>query len=456
MRAKLLGFLGVLVLFVCCAPPARADCGGVQSVQPAKRPRTYLPPLAIGDSTMIFALPSLAAEGFEANARGCRQFPEAIALLTRLRHAHSLPHLVVLALGANGSVTDAYVSQALAVLGHARQLVLVTPREAGGGSGSDATTDRAEARAHPGRIHVLDWVAYSAGHAAWFQPDRLHLTFAGAAAFARLLRQALVLAPPPGHAPGGGTAGGGSSGGGSSGSGTSGSGSSGGGTPGKGGPGSAPPSPGAPTPTRPAAPSAASCPTRASGAAAAPGTLDPANPLVALSAPSPAAGGVLVTVAGGQAVGIALVNRNPFAVAGAITLTAVSDPPRRTLPTRPTTATTATSATAATAATATPATAATATATPATAATATATSAKAATATATTPTPSSAAASPQTCVALSAGAGRTVDVGLGPALARLVAIKQRLPVQVTLRVFDAAGNGATVTGRYLLERPPRA
>ncbi|HEY5197232.1 MAG TPA: hypothetical protein VIJ51_09420, partial [Solirubrobacteraceae bacterium] len=159
----------------------------MQSQKPSKRPRTYLPPLAIGDSTMIFALPSLAAEGYDANARGCRQFPEAIALLSSLRHAHTLPHLVVIALGANGSVTDPYVREALAVLGHARQLVLVTPREAGGGSGSDAVTVRAQARRHPGRVRVLDWVAYSAGHAAWFQPDRLHLTFAGARAFAALL-----------------------------------------------------------------------------------------------------------------------------------------------------------------------------------------------------------------------------------------------------------------------------
>lgn len=169
--------------------------------KPPKHHRTYLPPLAIGDSTMIFAVPRLAAEGYVANARGCRQFPEAIALLGALRHAHSLPHLVVIALGANGPVTDAYVSQALAILGHRRQLVLVTPREAGGGSGPDAVNVRAEARRHPGRVQALDWVAYSAGHDAWFQPDRLHLTFGGAAAFARLLGRVLPLAVPPGHGP---------------------------------------------------------------------------------------------------------------------------------------------------------------------------------------------------------------------------------------------------------------
>jgi hypothetical protein len=196
------GLLLTLAVGVLATPPqASAGCGGVQAVKPRKRPSTYLPPLALGDSTMIFALPSLAAEGFDANARGCRQFPEAIALLTSLRHGHSLPHLVVLALGANGSVTDAYIRRTLAVLGHSRQLVLVTPREAGGGSGADAATDRAEARRHPDQVHLLDWVAYSAGHPTWFQPDRLHLTFSGARAFARLLGQVLGLATPPGHQP---------------------------------------------------------------------------------------------------------------------------------------------------------------------------------------------------------------------------------------------------------------
>jgi hypothetical protein len=74
------------------------------------------------------------------------------------------------------------------------------------------------------------------------------------------------------------------------------------------------------------------------------------------------------------------------------------------------------------------------------------------------PAPSQApeASSPPTCVGLSPGARRTVQIRLGSALQKLVAIKQRLAVQVTLRVFDQAGNGATVTGLYLLERPPRA
>jgi hypothetical protein len=146
---------------------------------------------------MLFALPALAREGFSVDAHGCRQFGEALQLLRRLAAGRVLPHLTVIALGADGAITRRDIQSTVAILGPRRTLVLVTPLELGGSAGSDAATVRDEARRHPDRIHLLDWVRYSAGHAGWFQPDHLHLTFAGADAFARLLRQALPLAAPP-------------------------------------------------------------------------------------------------------------------------------------------------------------------------------------------------------------------------------------------------------------------
>ena len=196
----MLSFLPMLPMLAMLAPwasePAWAGCGGVQVGQPQRHIAPGLPPLAVGDSSMLLALPNLTADGFAVNAHGCRQFPEALALLTALATAHQLPHLVVIALGADGSVTPGDVSATLQILGPTRMLVLVTPRELGGGSGSDATTVRDAGRSYPTRIRVLDWVAFSAGQGSWFQPDGLHLTFAGAAAFARLLATALPLAAP--------------------------------------------------------------------------------------------------------------------------------------------------------------------------------------------------------------------------------------------------------------------
>ena len=150
---------------------------------------------------MLLALPLLSHEGFSVNAHGCRQYPEALAILRGLRHAHELPRVVVIDLGANGAVSEGDVTGALQILGHERLLVLVTPRELGGGSGSDAQLIRAEGRRHPERVRVLDWVAYSAGHPDWFEPDGLHVSPRGSAAQAQLLARVLPLDATPRSVP---------------------------------------------------------------------------------------------------------------------------------------------------------------------------------------------------------------------------------------------------------------
>jgi hypothetical protein len=155
------------------------------------------PPLAIGDSSMLLALPALSRVGYKANARGCRQFSEGLRILRATRRAHQLPHLVVLALGADAAVTGHQIEQAKKILGPKRKLGLVTPRELGGGESNDAQVIRNAGQRDPERVKVLDWVHYSAGHGNWFQPDGLHLTFTGAKAFARLLKKLIPLAKPP-------------------------------------------------------------------------------------------------------------------------------------------------------------------------------------------------------------------------------------------------------------------
>jgi hypothetical protein len=184
------------------APAARAGCGGVEIATP-KHKIASRPPLAIGDSSMLLALPALARVGYKANARGCRQFAEGLRILRDAKRAHQLPRLVVLALGADASVTGAQIQQAKKILGPKRKLGLVTPRELGGGESNDAQVIRNAGQRDPTRIKVLDWVHYSAGHSSWFQPDGLHLTFSGAKAFARLLKKLIPLAATPGQGKGG-------------------------------------------------------------------------------------------------------------------------------------------------------------------------------------------------------------------------------------------------------------
>jgi hypothetical protein len=161
-----------------------------------KKHKRFRAPLAIGDSVMLGAMRQIAGVGYEVNVRGCRQFSEGVDILSRRRHSHSLPHLVVIHLGANWVITRKEVHQALRIMGHRRVLGLVTPRELGGGSGSDASLVRSEGKRHPKRVKVLDWVKYSAGR-GWFGGDGLHLGPSGARGLARLLRRALRYEAPP-------------------------------------------------------------------------------------------------------------------------------------------------------------------------------------------------------------------------------------------------------------------
>lgn len=150
-------------------------------------------PLVIGDSTLILAAPRLARLGMTADAQGCRQFDQGVAMLSGRRHAHALHPYAVLALGANGTVVTRQIEHALAVVGADRVLGLVTPRN----DASSAAAMRRAAGAHPDRVLLIDWARFSAGHDGWFAGDGLHVGYAGAAAYAGFIRrQSDPLMPP--------------------------------------------------------------------------------------------------------------------------------------------------------------------------------------------------------------------------------------------------------------------
>jgi hypothetical protein len=199
-RRLQIGAVLMVVAALAAALPAAGSafdpaCGSVETAAARKNvnPGGH-PPLAIGDSTMLLALPALSREGYQVNAHGCRQIEEGLDLIREDKRQSRLPHLIVIALGADASVSPGQLAAAFRLVGPKRVLGLVVPLELGGGTSSDADVVRAAAKRHPKRSILLDWVAYSAGHGDWFQPDGLHLTFAGANGFARLLRQALPYA----------------------------------------------------------------------------------------------------------------------------------------------------------------------------------------------------------------------------------------------------------------------
>jgi hypothetical protein len=194
--------LGVLVtaLFVLCLPGAMAAGGGCGDVERTTATLDVNPsglePLAVGDSVMLLAVNDLAAVGYNTNSQGCRSFAAGLGVVRATKNRGRLPHLVVLALGTDGRISEAAIKRALRVVGPHRVLGLVTPRELSGQAGFDAITMRRAAKENPTRIVLFDWVKYSAGHSDWFQPDRSHLTYAGATAFAQLLAKGTGFSKP--------------------------------------------------------------------------------------------------------------------------------------------------------------------------------------------------------------------------------------------------------------------
>ncbi|HEY8581986.1 MAG TPA: hypothetical protein VIL49_03535 [Capillimicrobium sp.] len=185
MRLALPFFLIGLVGLLAGAAPAVA-CNAYGHAD-ASRSAPGGAPLVIGDSVLLGAVPQVARRGVEVDAKGCRTFAQGLALVRQRKAAGRLPRVVALALGTNGTVSRAEIGAAMRVLGSRRLLVLVTPREVGGVSGSDAAAMRRAARRHPGRVRVLDWVRRSSGRGSWFAGDGIHLGSPGARGMARLL-----------------------------------------------------------------------------------------------------------------------------------------------------------------------------------------------------------------------------------------------------------------------------
>src|SRR3954447_8548106 len=178
------------------APVAHAGCGGTQVRHTTSKRNKGRPPVVIGDSVLLGAMKETTAAGFDLNSRGCRQWGEGMRVIRGYKRAGRLPHLVVMELGTDWTVSVRQIRAAMALVGRSRVLGLMTPREVGGYGGADAARMRRVTRRFPDRTVLLDWVAYTRGRGSWFQPDGIHLTLAGAAGFGDFLKTALPYADP--------------------------------------------------------------------------------------------------------------------------------------------------------------------------------------------------------------------------------------------------------------------
>jgi hypothetical protein len=177
---------GALALLIAAAGATDASACGYTVRARARGHHATRPALILGDSTMIFAAPSLGRHGIDADAKECRQFSEGAATLAVRARGRTLPVLSILALGANGPVSTRMIDGVLRSIGRRHLLGLVIPRR----SPVTEASMRAAARRHPARVLLIDWVSFSAGHGGWFAGDGLHVTPAAGRIYAGFIARA--------------------------------------------------------------------------------------------------------------------------------------------------------------------------------------------------------------------------------------------------------------------------
>jgi hypothetical protein len=169
------------------AAPAHAQCKDSSRIEQSEP----LVPFVVGDSVTVAAGRYLGEQGFAVDARACRTYAQGLVVMS----ARRLPDTVVVALGSNGSVSGPELERTLDLVGPFGRLMLVLPKELGGGPDPDGSVMRAFEDAHADQVTTLDWPAYSSGHGGWFAPDGLHLTSDGALGFARMIGEGVEFAP---------------------------------------------------------------------------------------------------------------------------------------------------------------------------------------------------------------------------------------------------------------------
>ncbi len=166
-------------------------------------PTTTLPAtpfrlLAVGDSVMKGAAPSLVTAGFQVDAAESRQFSEFIPIVQDLADRDLLGDLVVVHLGTNGTIGEDDASEFFTALSEVPQIIVLTltvPKEWTEPNNELIRSLPAEF----GNVDVLNWDVLDEGCPDWaaaqnlpgncFASDGLHLSADGADYYAALISE---------------------------------------------------------------------------------------------------------------------------------------------------------------------------------------------------------------------------------------------------------------------------
>ena len=147
---------------------------------------------AIGDSVMIDAAPYLERllPGITIDAVVGRQLYQTPAVIAQLKARGQLGSRVILELGTNGPYSRQELVSLLGSLGGVKEILLVNTRVPRPWQAEVNRLLASTAKSYP-HAALVDWYGASAGHAAFFYPDGVHLDPQGARFYADLLAQSL-------------------------------------------------------------------------------------------------------------------------------------------------------------------------------------------------------------------------------------------------------------------------
>jgi hypothetical protein len=147
---------------------------------------------AIGDSVMVASAPQLqhALPGISIDAQVSRQVSVGLSVVQQLAAAGTLRHVLVFALGTNGTFTAGQMHQLLAMIGPNRRLVLVNTYEARPWEAGDNQLIDATARRYP-NVFLANWYATIEHRTNLLWPDEVHPQPSGARFYARMVAAAV-------------------------------------------------------------------------------------------------------------------------------------------------------------------------------------------------------------------------------------------------------------------------
>jgi lysophospholipase L1-like esterase len=144
--------------------------------------------LAVGDSVMLGAAPALGCliNGIDIDAVVGRQVATGVGILRARAAAGQLPGIVIVDLGTNGLMTSQQFDDIMTILSGARRVVFVNIRAPRAWEAPNNAILADGASRYP-NVELVDWYAATAGHPELLWDDGIHLTPAGAEAYAELV-----------------------------------------------------------------------------------------------------------------------------------------------------------------------------------------------------------------------------------------------------------------------------